>query len=142
MTVQRERTLEALQAAVQEGLADSTAGTYTDFKSPESLTAHLKSLAAKAKDQAMTSAKHYKCGACGWVHFELSLKDAQAHTDAVNAAMRADDKPVAVERYFACARCGASRATFVPALPGDAPPLSNLRGIVLLSNKERKNDRF
>ena len=85
----------------------------------------------------MTNSKHYKCGVCGWVHFELSLKDAQAHTDAVNAAPPKDGKPVTVDRYFACSRCGASNATFVPALPGDAPPLSNLRGVVLQSAKER-----
>jgi len=85
----------------------------------------------------MTSAKHYKCGVCGWVHFELSLKDAQTHTDAVNAAPNAGGKPVTIERYFACSRCGASSATFVPALPGDAPPLSNLCGIVLQSKRER-----
>ncbi len=83
----------------------------------------------------MTNVKHYKCGVCGWVHFELSLKDAQAHTDAVNAAPRAGGKPVTVDRYFACSRCGASNATFVPALPGDAPPLSTLRGVVLQSAK-------
>lgn len=88
----------------------------------------------------MTIAKHYKCGVCGWVHFELTLEAAQAHTDAVNAARRADDKPVAVERYFVCSRCGASRATFVPALPGDAPPLSTLRGVVLQSAKERNKE--
>ena len=86
----------------------------------------------------MTNAKHYKCGVCGWVHFELSLKDAEAHTDAVNAALREDDKSVAVERYFVCSRCGASSATFVPALPGDAPPLSTLRGVVLQSKREQK----
>lgn len=86
----------------------------------------------------MTNAKHYKCGVCGWVHFELSLKDAQAHTDAVNAAPLKDGKPVTVDRYFACSRCGASSATFVPALPGDAPPLSTLRGVVLQSMREQK----
>lgn len=90
----------------------------------------------------MTIAKHYKCGGCGWVHFELTLEAAQAHTDAVNAARRADDKPVAVERYFACSKCGASSSTFVPALPGDAPPLSNLRGIVLQSKRERNIEVF
>ncbi len=81
----------------------------------------------------MTIAKHHKCGACGWVHFELSLKDAQTHTDAVNAAPLAGRKPVTVDRYSVCSRCGASSETFVPALPGDAPPLSNLRGVVLLT---------
>lgn len=86
----------------------------------------------------MTIAKHYKCGICGWVHFELSLDAAQAHTDAVNAALPKDGKPVTVDRYFACSRCGASSATFVPALPGDAPPLSTLRGIVLQSMREQK----
>lgn len=85
----------------------------------------------------MTITKHYKCGVCGWVHFELSLEAAQAHTDAVNAALRAGGKPVAVARYFACSRCGASSATFVPALPGDAPPLSTLRGIVLPAAKKQ-----
>lgn len=85
----------------------------------------------------MTPAKHYKCGMCGWVPLELSLEAAQAHTDAVNAALSGDGKPVAVERYFACGRCGASSATFVPALPGDAPPLATLPGIVLQSTKER-----
>lgn len=40
--------LKALKTAVQVGLADSAAGRYTDFKSSESLTKHLKSLAAKA----------------------------------------------------------------------------------------------
>ena len=83
----------------------------------------------------MTNAKHYKCGVCSWVHFELSLEDAQAHTDAVNAALPKDGKPVTVDRYFACSRCGASSATFVPALPGDAPPLSTLRRVVLHSAK-------
>ena len=85
----------------------------------------------------MTNAKHYKCGVCGWVHFELSLKDAQAHTDAVNAAPLKDGKPVTVDRYFACSRCGASSATFVPALPSDAPPLSTLRGVVLQAAKKQ-----
>jgi len=40
--------LEALQNAVQVGLADSAAGRYTVFDSSESLTTHLKSLATKA----------------------------------------------------------------------------------------------
>ena len=40
--------LEALQNAVQIGLADSAAGRYTDFSSSESLATHLKSLATKA----------------------------------------------------------------------------------------------
>jgi antitoxin ParD1/3/4 len=40
--------LQALQIAVQVGLADSAAGKYTRFDSPESLKSHLKSLAAKA----------------------------------------------------------------------------------------------
>jgi antitoxin ParD1/3/4 len=40
--------LKALKTAVQVGLADSAAGRYTDFNSSESLTKHLKSLAAKA----------------------------------------------------------------------------------------------
>ena len=40
--------LEALQAAVQIGLADSAAGLYTNFNSSESLTLHLKTLAKKA----------------------------------------------------------------------------------------------
>ena len=40
--------LEALQNAVQVGLADSAAGRYTDFNSSESLTKHLKLLATKA----------------------------------------------------------------------------------------------
>lgn len=40
--------LEALQNAVQVGLADSAAGRYTDFNSSQSLTQHLKSLAAQA----------------------------------------------------------------------------------------------
>jgi antitoxin ParD1/3/4 len=40
--------LQALQAAVQLGLADSASGRYTEFSSAELLTKHLKSLAAKA----------------------------------------------------------------------------------------------
>jgi antitoxin ParD1/3/4 len=40
--------LEALQNAVQIGLADSAAGRYSAFESSESLTAHLRSLATKA----------------------------------------------------------------------------------------------
>ena len=40
--------LEALQNAVQIGLADSAAGRYTDFSSSGSLATHLKSLATKA----------------------------------------------------------------------------------------------
>ena len=40
--------LEALQTAVQIGLADSAAGRYTDFNSSESLTQHLKTLEKKA----------------------------------------------------------------------------------------------
>ena len=40
--------LEALQNAVQVGLADSAAGRYTIFDSSKSLTTHLKSLATKA----------------------------------------------------------------------------------------------
>ena len=40
--------LKVLKTAVQVGLADSTAGRYTDFNSSESLTKHLKSLAEKA----------------------------------------------------------------------------------------------
>lgn len=45
--MQRAR-LKALQAAVKAGLADSAAGRYTNFNSLESLSKHLKSLAAKA----------------------------------------------------------------------------------------------
>ena len=40
--------LKALQNAVQASLADSAAGRYAVFNSPESLTTHLKSLATKA----------------------------------------------------------------------------------------------
>lgn len=40
--------LQALKTAIQAGLADSAAGRYTDFNSSESLSTHLKSLAAKA----------------------------------------------------------------------------------------------
>ena len=40
--------LQALQNAVQAGLADSAAGRYTSFDSPKSLKTHLSSLAAKA----------------------------------------------------------------------------------------------
>ena len=40
--------LQALQNAVQVGLADSAAGRYTSFDSPESLKTHLKSITAKA----------------------------------------------------------------------------------------------
>lgn len=85
----------------------------------------------------MTIAKHYKCGVCGWVHVELSLDAAKEYTDAVNAALSGDGKPVALERYFVCGRCGASSEAFVPAVPGDAPPLSTLLGAVLQSTKER-----
>jgi antitoxin ParD1/3/4 len=44
--------LQVLQNAVQVGLADSAAGRYTSFDSPESLNTHLKSLAAKAISSA------------------------------------------------------------------------------------------
>ena len=44
--------LAALKTAVQAGLADSTHGRYTDFNSPQSLTKHLKLLAAKAIESA------------------------------------------------------------------------------------------
>ena len=40
--------LLSLQSAVQVGLADSSAGRYISFDSPQSLTAHLKSLAINA----------------------------------------------------------------------------------------------
>ena len=39
---------QALQNAVQVGLADSAAGRYTSFDSPESLKTHMKSITAKA----------------------------------------------------------------------------------------------
>jgi antitoxin ParD1/3/4 len=40
--------LQSLQNAVQVGLADSAAGSFTSFDSPESLKTHLKSITAKA----------------------------------------------------------------------------------------------
>jgi hypothetical protein len=40
--------LEALKTAVQVGLADSTAGRYTEFNSAKALAHHLESLATKA----------------------------------------------------------------------------------------------
>lgn len=85
----------------------------------------------------MTIAKHYKCGVCGCVHVALSLDAAKEYTDAVNTALPGDGKPVALERYFVCGRCGTSSEAFVPAVSGDAPPLSTLLGAVLQSTKER-----
>jgi antitoxin ParD1/3/4 len=40
--------LQALNSAVQVGLADSAAGRYTDFNTAESLTKQLKALSTKA----------------------------------------------------------------------------------------------
>jgi rubredoxin len=78
--------------------------------------------------------KQYKCHDCGWVHFAISLAEAEAHTAIVNEYL-AEKVPrgqiATVDRYFKCSRCGAPSSDFVPAAPGDAPMLSTLCGVVV-----------
>lgn len=76
----------------------------------------------------------YKCNECSWVHFVISLAEAEAHTAIVNEYL-AEKEPrgqiATVDRYFKCSRCGAPSVDFVPAEPGDAPMLSTVPGVVV-----------
>lgn len=60
----------------------------------------------------------YKCPKCGWVHVAITREFAIAN----------NYDPARLEKCF---RCGAPSVGFVPAQPGDAPPLLTLQAVVL-----------
>lgn len=61
--------------------------------------------------------KLWKC-ACGRVHSEVGIEDAPKD-------------PEMLARYTRCVKCGAPASSFVPAKPGDLPPLANLSPVVM-----------
>ena len=67
--------------------------------------------------------EYAKYGNCGWVHVVIKQEAAEASAAGLDGHVR-------------CQRCGADG--FMPAHPRDVPPLTQVRGIVMLSKKERK----
>ncbi len=72
-------------------------------------------------------AKHWKCPACGWVHYEISLQEATA------SVMQNQPSEMTIADFEQCWSCGTPAASFVPAQPDDAPRLATLHPVLMQS---------
>jgi len=62
----------------------------------------------------------YKCIRCGRVHLRISLADAAAHIQSVNARLQPDESPASLDAFLRCFGCGAPASSFVLATEDDA----------------------
>ncbi len=81
----------------------------------------------------------FKCPKCGWIHVGISEADAistvadfNAYFATLSTTAQADfgGKPASLERYKRCCRCGTPAASFVPAVPDDAPDGCTLQVVI------------
>lgn len=81
----------------------------------------------------MSEFKTMKCPACGWCHAAIPLADAEKSVRDGNAyqASKGEPENVSIDWYLKCFRCGAPTSNFVPAMPGDVPPLATLQPVVV-----------
>jgi len=71
----------------------------------------------------------WKCK-CGWVHAEVSMEEALANVRRNGLTGTVEGRDL-LARYMSCFRCGAPTSEFVPAEPGDLPPLANMSPVVI-----------
>jgi len=66
---------------------------------------------------------YVKCSSCGWVHYAVSLGEAQAAVDDFNsyAACAGLEQRSLLSRYLSCIRCGTATYQCVPFVPEREP---------------------
>lgn len=98
------------------------------------------SISTKEQGSAFRAHQMRTCGQCGWVHFGITRKDAEAEVARFNAFYDASSPEAqshysgrsSMGNYDKCFRCGAPAICMQPYRQGDCPEGCTIGPILIL----------